>query len=427
VRILLLNQAFYPDVVSTAQHLQDFAVRLAERGHEVTVVASRRSYDKPQVLFAPYEEWKGIRIHRVMPTGFGKKAKWRRAVDFASFLMGCSWRMLRLPRPDAVVALTSPPLIAFLGAWLSLLRGCPMVYWVMDLNPDEAVAAGWLKQGSIASSVLEWMSRFSLKRAHRIVVLDRFMKDRVLSKGIDASKVFVLPPWSHDEAVRFDHHGRERFRAAHGLQDKFVVMHSGNHSPCHPVDTVLEAARCLANEPQYAFCFVGGGSQFAKVRDFAQYHELGNIHCLPYQPLQQLAGSLSAADLHVVVMGRQFVGTIHPCKIYNILQIGSPVLYVGPSPSHIASILDDLRGSPHCGRAEHGDVEGVIRVIRAIALAGGRGQPDLFGKVAGKFSTEALLPPLVDVLERGCGLAAEYASTDPVPAGTGSAGTPTPR
>src|SRR6058998_1648363 len=38
VRFLLLNQCFYPDVVSTAQHLTDLARELSARGHEVNVL-----------------------------------------------------------------------------------------------------------------------------------------------------------------------------------------------------------------------------------------------------------------------------------------------------------------------------------------------------------------------------------------------------
>ena len=45
MRITLINQTFYPDVVSSGQHLADLALRLAERGHEVTVVTRSRSYD----------------------------------------------------------------------------------------------------------------------------------------------------------------------------------------------------------------------------------------------------------------------------------------------------------------------------------------------------------------------------------------------
>ena len=57
---------------------------------------------------------------------------------------------------------------------------------------------------------------------------------------------------------------------------------------------------------------------------------------------REVAGSLSAADLHVVVMGEAFVGIVHPCKIYNILAVGAPVLYLGPCPSHVTEILDEM-------------------------------------------------------------------------------------
>src|SRR5213593_1035086 len=183
MKFLLLNQTFYPDVVSTAQHLTDLALRLAERGHAVTVVTSRRAYDHPERKFPSHELWRGIRIYRVASTGFGKGAKWRRAADFASFTALCALRLARLPRHDAVVALTSPPLISFLGAWLARLRRSRFFYWVMDFNPDEAIAAGWLRPNSVAARLLDAMSRFSLRRAASIIALDRFMRDRILAKG----------------------------------------------------------------------------------------------------------------------------------------------------------------------------------------------------------------------------------------------------
>ena len=88
-----------------------------------------------------------------------------------------------------------------------------------------------------------------------------------------------------------------------GLTGKYVVMYSGNHSPCHPLDTLLEAARRLTRREDIAFCFVGGGSEFQKVRRFTAQHGLDSIVLLPYQPLEKLSASLSAADLHIVVMG----------------------------------------------------------------------------------------------------------------------------
>jgi len=289
--------------------------------------------------------------------------------------------------------------MSFVAVCYARLRGCRFVYWVMDLNPDEAIAAGWLKEGSPAARVFQWMSVFSFKHADKVVVLDRFMRDRVLSKGIPAEKLVVLPPWSHDDAVRFDAHGREQFRAAHGLDGKFVVMYSGNHSPCHPLRTLLEAASELASDERLAFCFVGGGSEFATVQDFAAKHSLRNVICLPYQPLDALAGSLSAADLHVVVMGDPFVGTIHPCKLYNILSVEAPFIYFGPEQSHIADIVRDMDSPDTASRVAHGDVEGALRTIRAAAARQERGAPEVYSRVAAGFSQGQLLPQMIAVLE----------------------------
>ena len=135
------------------------------------------------------------------------------------------------------------------------------------------------------------------------------------------------------------------------------------------------------------------------MKRFAAEHALTNITCLPYQPLSELSGSLSAADLHVVVMGNPFVGTIHPCKIYNILAIGAPVLYLGPRPSHVADLVDELHRPAWCGSAEHGDVAAVIERIRAASRSGLDRDPDVFKHVSARFSKRTLLPQLLHLFE----------------------------
>lgn len=399
MRITLVNQAFYPDVVSSGQHLADIAVGLAERGHEVTVVTSRRAYDDAAKNFPARETWRGVKIFRVFNTGFGKRAKWRRAADFFTFLVSCGARLLVLPRPDVIVALTSPPLVSVIAAAFARLRGAKFCYWIMDLNPDEAIAAGWLAPGSFAARWLERLSRFSLRHAAAIVVLDEFMRKRILDKSIAAEKIAVIPPWSHDSEVGFDAAGRERFRKAHGLAEKFVVMYAGNHSPCHPLDTILSAVKDLERRNDISFCFVGGGSEHRRVKAFSQEHQLKNVLCLPYQPLDELAGVLSAADLHLVVMGDPFVGLVHPCKAYNLLRVNAPILYMGPRPSHISKILDELNGQLPAGWAPHGDPAQTAKVILELKeTVGGFARKD-GGPLGGQFSQETLMPRLLDLLE----------------------------
>jgi glycosyltransferase involved in cell wall biosynthesis len=398
MKVLLLNQCFYPDVVATAQYLTDLALELKNAGHDVTVVASSRGYDSAKVRFPSSEVWNGIRIVRVKCTGLGKETRWRRAVDFATFFASCAARVLLMPRFDVVVALTSPPLISVLATVATKLRGGQSVLWLMDVNPDEAVVAGWLKAGSATERLLSTLLRFSLREAHTIVALDRFMQQRIAAKGIDSRKIHVIPPWVQDDAVSFNRASREAFRAAHGLTEKFVVMYSGNHSPCHPLDTLLGVAEVLAQRAEIVFCFIGGGSEFQKVKEFAASRR-GNIFTLPYQPRNQLSASLSAADLHVVVLGRGFVGILHPSKIYNILAVGAPVLYIGPAESHVTEILRQLPADAYQG--QHGEVEAVAReILRARERAR---RSSTAATVAMAYSKRVLARQIVALLEAAGG------------------------
>lgn len=391
-------------MVATAQYLTDLAEELSARGHQVTVITSDRGYDNPSLRFPRRESWKAIRIIRIPSLSLGKSTRWQRVLNFASFVFVCALRLLLLPRFDVVVALTSPPLISFLAALFVKFKGGAFCFWVMDLNPDEAIAAGWLKERSLVARLFQWMLRYSIEQAARIVVLDRFVRDRVLAKGARAERVTIIPPWSLDDAVSFSVQGREAFRREHGLTDPFVVMYSGNHSPCHPLDTLLEAALELKDRSEIQFCFVGGGSEQKKVNAFASRHELNNIKVLPYQPLNSLSGSLSAADLHVVVMGEKFVGIVHPCKIYNIISVGAPVLYIGPEHSHVTDLAAQ-NGSSEVFQTRHGDVNGVAgrilfareQQVRASGIADFKKGIGC-GDVTGVFRKSRILPQLIDAI-----------------------------
>jgi hypothetical protein len=312
-------------------------------------------------------------------------------------MASCAFRLWSLPQFDVVVAMTSPPLISFVAALAVPGRARSLVFWSMDLNPDEAIAAGWLRDKSPVARLLSRMLLHSLQRADRIVALDRFMKARIEAKGIPAEKILVVPPWSHDDRVRFDPAGREEFRAMYKLSRRFVVMYSGNHSPCHPLETLLQAAERLADHEDIAFCFIGGGSEFRKVQERARDRGMRNVLCLPYQPIERLSASLSAADLHVVVMGDKYVGIVHPCKIYNVLAANRAFLYIGPAESHVRDIVRQPGLEAYV--SAHGDVDGVVTNI-LHAMRCGTAVSSATAELGKRFSKELLIPQMICAIEQ---------------------------
>ncbi len=229
---------------------------------------------------------------------------------------------------------------------------------MMDLNPDEAIAVGWLKPDGLPARFLEAASRWSLGQASRVIVPDTYMRDRLLTKDVPAEKIEVVPLWAQSE-VSFDPEGREAFRREHGLEGKCVVMYAGNHTPCHPLDTLVEAAALLRDEPRIHFCFVGGGMEWGRLRARARSEAWSNTTFLGYQPQEALSALLSAADVQVVVMGDAFVGIVHPSKVYNFLAAERPFISIGPERSHITDLIRQAGLESVTSSFRHGEARGV--------------------------------------------------------------------
>ena len=174
-------------------------------------------------------------------------------------------------------------------------------------------------------------------------------------------------------------------------------MYSGNHSPCHPLTTLLRAAARLAHRADIVFCFVGGGAEFAKVRRFAQDHRLKNIACLPYQPKDTISACLSAADLHTIVMGDKFLGILHPSKIYNVVSLGIPFLYIGPERSHVTEMVPKGAAGVWAKLVKHGDVDFAVQHVLESATIGPKRFPEE-SSLAQHFSEHKLVQRLAGLL-----------------------------
>ena len=428
--LVILSQTFVPDPASVGQHMADVAVGMARRGHRVKVYASARGYEDPTRRYPLRETLTagagdggtsgGVDVRRLDFASFGKRNLALRVFGTASFMAQAFFRLMTERHLGGIFFSTSPPLVGFVAAVAGLLRGVPVAYWAMDLNPDQLIALGKLKATDPAARLLEAVNRFILRRSRLVVALDRFMAARLERRASLAGTLLVMPPWPHedqgaadgDEAATLtagpawpDRRDDNPFRRAHGLTGKFVVMYSGNHSPSNPLDTLLAAALRFRDDRTLAFAFVGGGTGKKDVEAHAAAHRLANVLCLPYQPLSALRHSLGAADAHVVSLGADMVGIIHPCKVYGAMAVGRPVLYLGPRPSHVTDLLD----AHAFGRAvAHGDVDACAAAIDALR----RTPPDELagmGRVARRALAESLSQKILanrfcDALERAMGL-----------------------
>jgi colanic acid biosynthesis glycosyl transferase WcaI len=356
--ILFITQVYPPDPAAVGQQLADVAVDLSARGHSVTVLTADRGYDDPAIRYPRRETRDGVRIVRLPWSSLGKRSMFIRFAGGLSFTVQAALRALLTRRLRGVVVTTVPVILPAAGAALALSRPVRLIYWIMDLNPDQLVALGVIRRRSLLGRALDWCNIALLRRAAAVIVCDEYMAKRVRDKLDPGDRLHVATPWAHDQLLQPVPRHQNPFRAAHARGVR-VVMYSGNHALTNPLATLLDAAALLADDPRLIFLFVGGGAGKKDVES----RQLANVVSLPYQPLEQIKYSLSAADVHVVTIGSSVVGIVHPCKIYGAMAVGRPILAFGPRQSHVGDIVSHGIG----WHLEHGDVAGTVAVLQLIA------------------------------------------------------------
>ena len=351
MRILLLNQFFWPDSSATSQLLTDVAREMARRGHEVYAIgADSGGYavidagDPPQVA-----------IHRVKALPFGR-GRVGRMLSYLSFYFSAAARGVTLPRPDLVITLTTPPLISLVGTVIRLFRGSRHFIWEMDMYPDVAVDVDYFKAGSLIDRITGAMADLSRRKADGIIALGECMRNRLLGRGVSPERIHVAHNWADGVSIQpIERPGDAR---------KLVLLYSGNLGLAHDVDTLLGAIKLLGREDRFQFLFVGSGGRRAYLEEFCRREGIDSVELRPYVQRKSLGESLGAGDIGLVTQKDACCGSVVPSKVYGLMAAGRPILFIGPREATPARIIDEFK----CGwHVPCGDVASLKELLLRLA------------------------------------------------------------
>lgn len=398
--LLVFSQVYIPDPAAVGQYMADTCEEMARRGWQVKVYSSRRGYHDPSIEYPASEVLNNVNIFRLPCSSFGKKNLVIRISGQLLFLAQCILRGLLTPRLGGIFIATSPPFGTLAALAVSYVRSVPIVYWAMDINPDQAIASGKFSSKAWPVRAFEVLNKLILSRASGVVTLDRFMKEKLLAKKNITDKLLISPTWPHEDYLEPIEHRQNPFRQQYHLEDKLVIMYSGNHTPVHPLNTVFDAIEEVKDIEQLVFMFIGDGLSKPDVENFIIQHNHANVLSVPYQPLESIKYSLSAADLHLVIMGDNMVGCVHPCKLYGALAVKRPILFIGPEDCHITDLL---RAHNVGWMVRHGDSTGLAAIIKDILASDTKeltekGQ-QAYALINQEFSKQKLCGTFCDFLE----------------------------
>lgn len=368
MKILLLSGYYYPEQIGAGVWVRQLASDLKALGHDVSVLTSFPNYPQGRIFegyrgrFFQRETVDEISVIRTWTYATRSKAFWARIAAFGSFCVsaligGLAARI----RADVVYAILPPLPLGISAALLAKAAGARLAINIQDIYPDVAVSLGVLRNRR-AIRFFESMEGWIYNHAHRVVVISEGFRLNLLTKGVPANKIVVVPNWADADAIQ-PAERENAFRSRNSQPGDFVVLYSGGLSHNSHLEPVLEAARQLAGEP-FRFLIAGEGVHKAALVDRANQLGLRNVSFLPFQPLDQYAEALAAADATLVTLhpGATFASV--PSKVYKQMAAARPILAVADRRSEIARLVEESG----CGLAiPPDDMFGLAAALRRLA------------------------------------------------------------
>ena len=336
-RILVLNQYYWPGVEATAHLLTELCEALAE-DYEVEVVTGvlHGHEGRPRS-----ERNNGVDISRVASTSFERSELGRRAANYFSYLGSALAHALEGPPPDLVLCMTDPPIVGDVGVVVGRRFGAPVLVISQDVFPEIATELGRLSNPAVVG-VLGTLVGAYLRRADRVVAIGETMRARLEAKGTPPDRLRVIPNWV-DTAEITPQPRDNPWAVEHGLESRFVVMHSGNVGHAQDLDSLVRSATFLRDRDDLAIVIAGFGARHAEMVELAARLEVDEtVRFLPYQKRKRLPLSLSSADVHVVGLAPGLAGYVVPSRLYGILSAGRPVIAAADDDSETARLVHEV-------------------------------------------------------------------------------------
>src|SRR5712692_11051595 len=337
VHVLFITPYYPPEKAAPAVRISETAVRLVQRGYEVTLLTTVPNY--PTGIVPPAYRWRagqlmqqemleGVRVVRVWSYISPNKGFVKRLL--AQFSFGCLAPVLggkAVGRPDVIIV-ESPPLFDAIAArLLAWYKHCPFIFLVSDLWPESAIQLGVLRN-RVFIRLAQWLAWSTYQQASLVWAVTEGIRQSLLQRGLSTRQVFLLT--NGVDTAKFCPLSQTQVhaaRAAWGWDRRFTVLYAGTHGLAHGLTTVLEAAELLQGSTDIHFVLAGDGAAKADLVIQAQKRNLKNVTFLEAQPHERMPLLLASADICLVPLRKLplFEGAL-PSKMYEIMACARPIL-----------------------------------------------------------------------------------------------------
>ena len=339
--ILIINRVYPPERGATGRMAQDLAHALERCGWQAHVVTTAQKMGQ--------ERNGQVSVTRVKSAKKPKTAAGCLINLFRIYRAG-----LKASKPDIVLSMSDPPMLAVFGGMIARKHKVPHIHWAQDVYPDLLQPLGINIPDFVARSLHTRVIK-ELNHSAKVVTIGRCMERYLKKTGVLVNKMTTIPNWADFEVISpsaqttsremivptgVAKKPEEMFR---DTSPKFRVLYAGNIGRAHSVRAIIDAAELLAERTEIEFVFVGDHHEHSSLARERAKRGLDNIKFLPYQPIEKLRHVMESGDVHLVTMRQATKGLLVPCKFYSALTVGRPTIYIGPKRTEIAEVIKEYK------------------------------------------------------------------------------------
>jgi colanic acid biosynthesis glycosyl transferase WcaI len=330
MKVLILSINYWPEVTGIGAFTTYRAEYLATAGHDVEICTTFPYYPEWKVppayagKLGVSEERNGVRIFRSYAYIPNPATSLKRVLHEATFIFSSLLRAMARKRPDLLLVVSPPLGLALNAILLSRLWRIPYVFDVEDLQPDSASELNMLP--SWALRLLYKVENAAYRHASLVTTLTNGMRRRIIDKGIPAEKVELLEPRVDDSLFNIGALEGNAFRRKYGLENKFIVAHSGNMGVKQGLDVIVDAAVLNRSDDSMRFLFVGDGAVCGRIQRRVAELDLRNVQFLPLLDAVDFRGLLAASGLCLLTQQKSVSEIAFPSKVVTYLAAGRPVI-----------------------------------------------------------------------------------------------------
>ena len=347
-KILVICQYYKPEPF----RISDICEEMVKKGHEVHVVTGYPNYPEG-VLYDGYGKGKhidevinGVKIHRcyTVPRETGTI---KRLMNYYSYSISSTRYVISKKcvasdgKPFDVVFCNqlSPVMMANAAIAYKKKYKVPVIMYCLDLWPESLVAGG-ISKTSVIYNYFHVVSKKIYRQMDKILISSRMFSSFFENElGIKKDKIDYLPQYAE-----------RLFEPISPRKDDgvFNFMFAGNIGAAQSVETIVEAAKQLKNEP-VKFHIVGDGIKLEEIKELSK--DLDNVFFYGRKTLDEMPSLYAKADAMLVTMISDPVLSLTlPGKVQSYMAVGKPI--IGAINGETKLIIEEAQCG-YCGDAEN--------------------------------------------------------------------------